>query len=739
MIAYNLQFKLFLHGDILLQTDATNITDNFLSYFKLLQEFLIHFIRLEHLSHHQTGTRFAFTQLLPQFFCDKRHERMQHFEQTLERAKNHVVNKAIDRLTVSRFHNLQQPGREFIPEQFVNQHQCFAQTIFGEEIRHFNCRRIQSLVKPLNCQMCIGRNLNSTFGICPSFYQTESIPYLVAEITSLLTKRIVEKDVVSGRSRKHHAHTYTVSTVLLNQFQWIGRVTERFGHLTSQFITNDTCEINILERHLSFVFITCHNHAGYPEENNVRACHEVTRRIVIFDFFIPRIVDSIEQRDRPQPGREPGIQAVFILTEVIHCQGCVAGLFLSFRQCFFGSSGYYIATFRQEVGRNTMSPPQLTADTPVLDVLHPVTVRVLIFCRIELQVVVHYRRQCHIRKVLHLEEPLHGQFRFDHYIRTFRISYLVCIGFRLFQQAGSFKIFFDLLADIETIHSDIHAGSFAQCTVIIEDVNARQIVLFAQHIVVYVMSRSHFQATCTKLDIYIIIFNHRYCAVYQRNDYFLSFQPCILRVVRVDTHCRVTHDCFGTGGCHYCISAFCITFHFVTEIIQFSVLFLVDYFFVRKSGQCFRIPVHHADTAIDQSFIEQVYKYFKYTFTTFLVHSECCTIPVAGCTEFAKLFQNDATVFVCPVPSMFQKLVAGQVGLLDALGSKFIYDFRFSGDGSMVSSRHPAGILAFHTGTANQNILDGIIKHVSHVQHTSDVRGWNDDGVRFTTIGFRTE
>ena len=40
---------------------------------------------------------------------------------------------------------------------------------------------------------------------------------------------------------------------------------------------------------------------------------------------------------------------------------------------------------------------------------------------------------------------------------------------------------------------------------------------------------------------------------------------------------------------------------------------------------------------------------------------------------------------------------------------------------------------------AYKDIADGIIKHVSHVEHTGDVRGRNDDGVGSTTIGFRTE
>ena len=54
----------------------------------------------------------------------------------------------------------------------------------------------------------------------------------------------------------------------------------------------------------------------------------------------------------------------------------------------------------------------------------------------------------------------------------------------------------------------------------------------------------------------------------------------------------------------------------------------------------------------------------------------------------------------------------------------------------MVRTRNPAGVLAFHTGTAYKDILDGIIKHVSHVEHTGDVGGRNDDGVGLTTIGF---
>ena len=88
---------------------------------------------------------------------------------------------------------------------------------------------------------------------------------------------------------------------------------------------------------------------------------------------------------------------------------------------------------------------------------------------------------------------------------------------------------------------------------------------------------------------------------------------------------------------------------------------------------------------------------------------------------------------------MLQKLATAQIGFLNTLCGQLIHYLGFGSNRGMVGSRHPASILTFHTCTTNKNILNGIIKHMSHVQHTGDVRGRNDDGVRFTSIGFRTE
>ncbi len=146
------------------------------------------------------------------------------------------------------------------------------------------------------------------------------------------------------------------------------------------------------------------------------------------------------------------------------------------------------------------------------------------------------------------------------------------------------------------------------------------------------MRRSHFQTTCTEFDIYIIVFDNRNHTVYQRNDHLLTPQVLVLRVVRIDTHGSIAHDRFRTGGCHYGVTI--LAFDFITEVKQFAMFFLINYFFIGKSGQGLRVPVHHTYTTVDQSFFKQVYEYFQYAFRTFFIHRKSRTVPIAGCTQF---------------------------------------------------------------------------------------------------------
>ena len=456
------------------------------------------------------------------------------------------------------------------------------------------------------------------------------------------------------------------------------------------------------------------------------------------------MVDAVEQGNRPQPTGEPSVQCVLVLTEVGCGQVGIAGFFLGQFECFFSSLGHHESALWQVVGRDAVSPPQLSADAPVLDVLHPVTVSIFVFGRIELDFVLHHRFQSDLRQVLHLQEPLHGKLRFDGHVGTLGEAHLVGIVFHLFQQSGFFQVDADLLAHVETVHAHVHPGCLANRAVVVEDVDGGQVVLLAQHVVVHVVCRCHLQAARSELDVHIVVLDDGDAAAYQRHDHLLSFQPRVLRVVRVDAHRRVAHDGFRSRGSHHGVaSAFVrlavFTGHHIFQIVQLAMFFFVNHFLVREGCQGFRIPVHHAHATVNQSFVVQVAEHLDDAFAPLLVHGESRAVPVATGPQFTQLFQDDTTVFVRPFPGIFQELFAGEVSLLDALFRQTVYHLGFGGDGSMVGTRHPTSVLAVHTGAAYEDVLNGFVEHMPHVEHARHVGGRDDYRIRFASVGFRTE
>ena len=153
----------------------------------------------------------------------------------------------------------------------------------------------------------------SDVGYFQTFYHAETVPNLVAEITSLLAERIIIEDVVSCRCREQNTHTHAVGAETLDEVQRVGTVTKRFGHLTTEFVTHDTGEIDVLERHLAYIFIARHDHTCYPEEDDVRSRYQVCGGVVIVDFFVVGFLNSVKQTNRPEPRTKPCIQRAFVL------------------------------------------------------------------------------------------------------------------------------------------------------------------------------------------------------------------------------------------------------------------------------------------------------------------------------------------------------------------------------------------------------------------------------------------
>ena len=150
---------------------------------------------------------------------------------------------------------------------------------------------------------------------------------------------------------------------------------------------------------------------------------------------------------------------------------------------------------------------------------------------------------------------------------AFRATDLVDIIFNLLHESGFYEVGSDLLTHVKSVHADIHACSFVDSSVTVEDVDSLEVVFLAEHVVVLVVSRSDLEATCTEFDFDVAVFDDRDYTIDKRHNHLLALKPLVLRVFRIDAHSCVAHDSLRTSCSNHCVTA--------------TLLIAVDYFFFR--------------------------------------------------------------------------------------------------------------------------------------------------------------
>ena len=92
-------------------------------------------------------------------------------------------------------------------------------------------------------------------------------------------------------------------------------------------------------------------------------------------------------------------------------------------------------------------------------------------------------------------------------------------------------------------------------------------------------------------------------------------------------------------------------------------------------------------------------------------------------------------MLVRPFPGMAEKLFAREAVFRNPFGFQFGDNLCLRRNRRMVGARHPASIPAQHPRPAHQYILDRIVEHVPHVQHTGHIGRGNHNRIRLTPSG----
>ena len=77
--------------------------------------------------------------------------------------------------------------------------------------------------------------------------EASDIPKFRCEVSTFFNLLFVEANVLAAGRNAHEPKPQTVGAILVDQFKWIGRVTQRLRHLATEFVANEARKINVAE------------------------------------------------------------------------------------------------------------------------------------------------------------------------------------------------------------------------------------------------------------------------------------------------------------------------------------------------------------------------------------------------------------------------------------------------------------------------------------------------------------
>ena len=307
-------------------------------------------------------------------------------------------------------------------------------------------------------------------------------------------------------------------------------------------IADQAVDVDLMKRHVVHEFQSHHDHSRHPEENDVEARDQDVAWIESLERF--GLLWPALCAERPERRGEPGIEHIVVLAQL--------GIG---RQLVFLPDLVFVATDIDVVitvipGRNAMAPPELTADAPVLNVVHPFVVSLGPVFRNELYLAGLDCIDRYLGQRLDIDIPLIGQVRLDDGCAPVAPWNFRLVVLYLVDQTECIEVFDNFLSGIKPIESDVSIrGRVIDSGVVVENIVLRQVVTLAEFIVIEIVNRRNLDATGAELGVDIVIGNDRHFAIDQGQHYVLAHQVLVPLVFRMHRNGAVTEHGLGSGGC----------------------------------------------------------------------------------------------------------------------------------------------------------------------------------------------
>src|SRR5262249_2180774 len=500
-----------------------------------------------------------------------------------------------------------------------------------------------------------------------------------------------------------------VGAVLLGDHQRVDDVAFGLGHLLPLGVANQTVDVDLAEGNIVHELEAHDNHAGDPEENNIEAGEQQSRRGVDSEVFA--LTRPAHGREGPKAGAEPGVEHVGILLEAGRsAASAVRGRFARYHD---------FAALAAVPRRDAMAPPELARDAPVANVVHPFEIGLGPVLRDKLD---SARFDCldgPPGQRLHLHEPLRRDQRLDPRFSRLAFADAQRVWLDLLDQSQLFEISHDALASFETIEAGVGSGGFGHVAGLVDDFDLRKIVAPAAFEVVGIVRRRDFHDAGAELGVGQIVEDDRNGAIHQRELDRLAVQGEIAAVGFVDGDGGVAEHGLGPRSGDYQRA---ISFvHRIADVPEVALRLVVGHFEIGDGGAAARAPVDHVLATIDQALFVEADEDLAHGAREALIESEALAGPVVACAELDHLALAGVTGFGLPLPDALLELFAAELAIVDTFFRELAGDDHLGGDAGVVGPGQPEGVVAAHAMPAGDHVNLGVLQHVSHVEHAGNV------------------
>ncbi len=248
--------------------------------------------------------------------------------------------------------------------------------------------------------------------------------------------------------------------------------------------------------------------------------------------------------------------------------------------------------------------------------------------------------------------------------------------------------------------------------------------------VVGVVSGGHLQNPGAEIQRNVAVPDHRDLPVHEREEDHLPYAITITLIIGVHRERRVPQHRLGPGGGDD--QEFPAPVDGVPDVIEVPRVILVFHFQVGEGGLAPGAPVDDVIAAVDQAVAVQADEDLPHRPGKAFVHGEPLPAEVARAPELLQLVYDLAAKLLLPLPHPGDKRLAAQPVAVGSLPGELFFDDVLGGDPGVVRPREPEHVETVHAFVAGQDILQGVVQGMSHVQGAGHVRGGNDDGKRGT-------